>query len=131
MKLKPLMKFLALALMLLLCATAAADGAAPVSCYWQLDEVRVETAASDRAEQALAQTDAQPLSGLSAGEMVRMMRGTRSLSLGLTRGSNGARAGRIHLHKRARAHSRRGGCPAEPHRRHRGAGEFLLPLCHR
>ena len=53
MKLKSLVIFLVLTL--LLCATAAADGAAAVNCYWQLDEVRVETAASDRVGEALAQ----------------------------------------------------------------------------
>ena len=92
MKLKSLLMFLALALTLLLCATAAADGATAVNCYWQLEEVRVETAASDRAGAPVATTDALPVSGLSAAQMVERMRGTSTLSLGLTRVSNGSRA---------------------------------------
>ena len=92
MKLKSLMITLALALMLLLCACAAADSTAAVNCYWQLEEVRVETTASDRAGDIVATTDALPVSGLSAAQMVERMRGTHTLSLGLTRVSNGSRA---------------------------------------
>ena len=71
MKLKSLLTFFALALML--CVTAAADGTQAVNCYWQLEEVRVETAASDRAGDIVAQTDALPVSGLSAAQMVEQM----------------------------------------------------------
>ena len=90
MKLKSLLTFFALALML--CVTAAADGTQAVNCYWQLEEVRVETAASDRAGDIVAQTDALPVSGLSAAQMVEQMRGTHTLSLGLTRLSSDSRA---------------------------------------
>ena len=90
MKLKSLLTFFALALML--CVTAAADGTQAVNCYWQLEEVRVETAASDRAGDAVTKTDALPVSGLSAAQMVEQMRGTQTLSLGLTRLSSDSRA---------------------------------------
>ncbi len=89
MKFKNFVLILAL-LLCLLGAEAAAEEA--VNCYWQLERVQVETVASQRLGFSKAQTDVQPVEGLTAAQMVQYVRGTRTLSLQMTREANGSQA---------------------------------------
>jgi len=69
-----------------------AQSEAPVNCYWQLDEIVVETTASERTGAASALTDVTPVSGLDIEEMIDALRGAHSFSLDLDRESTGKHA---------------------------------------
>ena len=76
----------------LLLASGAAMADDTVPCFWQLEAVETASGASDRYGPAAAASDIAPLSGLDAAAMTQAVRGVRTLSLDVTRASNGARA---------------------------------------
>ena len=71
---KLLLQTLVCMLLVAVCAFASAEAA--VNCYWQLDEVRVETFAENNGCDADITVSAEPLSGLSIPEMISSLRGS-------------------------------------------------------
>ena len=90
--LKLLIQTLVFVLLVAVCAAAAADGVSPVNCYWQLEKVEVDTAASDRVGAASATTSIEPLSGLDVEAMMDALRGDHIIALSLDRDSTGKHA---------------------------------------
>ena len=81
---KLLLQTLVCMLLVAVCATASASEA--VNCYWQLDEVRVETFStqSDGCD-AQVSVSAEPLSGLTIPEMIDSLRGDNAMNMQVVR----------------------------------------------
>jgi hypothetical protein len=88
---KLLLHVLVCLLLCAVCALGAADDSV-VNCYWQLEEVLVETLTAEGGCESSVLASAQPLSGLSVEEMIAAMRGENTLSLSATRKANGRSA---------------------------------------
>ena len=88
---KLLLHVLVCLLLCAVCTLGAADDSV-VNCYWQLEEVLVETLTAEGGCESSVLASAQPLSGLSVEEMIAAMRGENTLSLSATRKSNGRSA---------------------------------------
>ena len=88
------LKVLAVALLAFVLAfgLSCASAQEAVGVYWQLEEVAVSSFASSPYGDAYAQTSQQPLSISDAPEMVKAIRGDRTLSLGIERASTERRA---------------------------------------
>ena len=88
---KLLLHVLVCLLLCAVCTLGAADDSV-VNCYWQLEEVLVETLTAEGGCESSVLASAQPLSGLSVEEMIAAMRGENTLSLSATRKANGRSA---------------------------------------
>ncbi|MBR5560703.1 MAG: hypothetical protein IKU73_04745, partial [Clostridia bacterium] len=87
---KSILRVLVLCLLVVFASAALADDAA--SCYWLLEEIRVESLTSDAYGPASAETDVQPVSGLKPAAMTEAVRGMRSFELDVTRAAGGQNA---------------------------------------
>jgi len=87
---KSILRVLVLCLLVLFASAALADDAA--SCYWLLEEIRVDTLTSDAYGPASARTDVEPVSGLTPSAMNEAVRGVRSFELDVTRAAGGQNA---------------------------------------
>ncbi|MBR6561536.1 MAG: hypothetical protein IKK78_00835, partial [Oscillospiraceae bacterium] len=87
---KLLLQTLVCMLLVAVCAFASAEAA--VNCYWQLDEVRVETFAENNGCDADITVSAEPLSGLSIPEMISSLRGNNTMSMEVVRTKTDRRA---------------------------------------
>ena len=89
---KLLLQTLVCLLLVAVCAVASASEA--VNCYWQLDEVRVETFSDPSGLNAEVAVSAEALSGLSIPEMIDAMRGENAMSMRVVRSETGKRSSR-------------------------------------